>query len=249
MKKLSPFKFKKFSICHNRSAMKVGVDGVLVGCWTDVSEAGTILDVGTGCGLIALIMAQRQPGALITAVDIDLPSAEEAAHNFAASPWNERLKLIHGSFSKDLYDNSDDCDNNLKFDLIISNPPYFNSGITQVNTPRERARHQGELSPASLLNDSISLLNVGGSVAIVIPADYSAVIEDIACSLGYTLTRKCLVRGHAGAPFKRVLLQWKLFNESVPEYICCEQMLTLEISSGNPTDDYRRLCKDFYLKF
>lgn len=239
MKVLQPFRFKQFSVCHQQSAMKIGVDGVLIGCWAEVDDARRILDVGTGCGLIALMMAQRRPDAVINAIEVDIPSAEEARQNFSDSPWSERIRVIQGSFPECL-----DCSGD-KFDLIISNPPFFNSGVTEVNTPRERARHQGELSPASLLADSRPILNPGGSLAMVIPSEYSAEIEDIAESLGYSLTRKCLVRGHAFAPFKRVLLQWKL--ASGLSY--CEEQLTLEISPGEPTEEYRTLCHDFYLKF
>lgn len=241
MKRKSPFKFKKFSVWHHRSAMKVGVDGVLIGCWTDVNDAVSILDVGTGCGLIALIMAQRQPDAKITAIEIDDESAMEAEQNFTESPWNERLRLVNGSFPSKL--NCDPvCE---KYDLIISNPPFFKSGISKVSSPRERARHQGDLSPASILIDSLPMLNPDGSVAMVIPAEYSSDLENIAESLGYSLVRKCLVRGHSDAPFKRVLLQWKLTKG----LSCQGEQLTLEITPGNPTDDYRDLCRDFYLKF
>ncbi len=242
MKEISPFRFKLFSVWHHRSAMKVGVDGVLIGCWTDIGNAQTILDVGTGCGLIALIMAQRQPDAKITAIDIDLPSVDEAARNFENSPWRERLNIVHGGFHEVYQDIEDHGESMGKFDLIISNPPFFNSGITEIHTPRERARHQGDLSPASLLIDSLPILNPGGSVAMVIPSESSLEIENLAQSLGYSLARKCLVRGRADAPVKRALLQWKL--ASVKD--CQNEELTLEISPGIPTSDYRTLCHDFY---
>ncbi|MDE6022766.1 MAG: methyltransferase [Muribaculaceae bacterium] len=228
--------------------MKVGVDGVLVGCWADVEGANAILDVGTGCGVIALIMAQRQPSAEITAIEIDYPSAAEAAGNFKNSPWLERLNLIHGGFPEGLVNNEDGGDSKCKFDLIISNPPFFNSGINQVQTPRERARHQGELAPSSLLKESVPLLNPEGSLAMVIPSEFSFQLEALAHSLGYILTRKCLVRGHIDAPLKRVLLQWR-FGQKYDDKKCREEMLTLEVSPGNPTDEYRRLCREFYLKF
>lgn len=241
MKNISPFRFKQFSVWHHRSAMKVGVDGVLIACWADVSNAVRILDVGTGCGLIALIMAQRQPDARISAIEIDDASAHEARQNFNESPWHERIRLVHGAFPLDLKCASD----NEKYDLIVSNPPFFNSGLTEVSSPRERARHQGELSPASLLIESLTLLNPEGSVAMIVPAEFSSDLEKLADSLGYFLAKKCLVRGHSKAPFKRVLLQWKLITD-LP---CLEEQITLEISPGIPTEDYRDLCRDFYLKF
>lgn len=246
MKGEAKFKFKQFSVWHHRSAMKVGVDGVLVGCWTDVGDAESILDVGTGCGLIALIMAQRQPEAEITAIDIDLPSVEEASINVRNSQWGDRIGVIYGGFPEGLGSQND---TSRKFDLIISNPPYFNSGVSEVHTARERARHQAELSPSSLLVGSVQLLNPEGSVAMVVPAELSAGLECLAETLGYKLTKKCLVRGHNDAPYKRALLQWKLISNDSPDYQCSNEELTLEIAPGEPTEAYRSLCRDFYLKF
>lgn len=248
MKHISQFRFKQFAVWHHRSAMKVGVDGVLIGCWTDIANARSILDVGTGCGLIALIMAQRQPDAHVVGVDIDLNSFEEALENAASSPWNDRIDIIHGSFPESIANSNSDLMNG-KFDLIVSNPPYFDSGLHEIITPRERARHQGHLSPYSLLKDSMAFLNSNGSVSMVVPAEFSEKIETYALSLGYTLIGKCLVRGNTGAPFKRTLLQWRvILNSSSP--ICTSNTeLTLEVCPGIPSDEYQTLCKDFYLKF
>lgn len=224
--------------------MKVGVDSVLVGCWADVAGARRILDVGTGCGVIALIIAQRVPSALIDAIDVDVPSVEEARENVSESPWASRVKVTECSFA--------DARITLKpdegYDLIISNPPYFDSGVAEIQTARERARHQGELSPSVLIAGAIRLLRPGGSVAMVVPAELSERLEADAFGMGYSLTGKCLVRGHADAPFKRVLLQWKLSNVNADAASATEH-LTLAVSPGEPTKEYRRLCGDFYLKF
>lgn len=245
-KTTTPFCFKHFAVSHSRSAMKVGVDGVLVGCWADVAKAGKILDVGTGCGLIALIMAQRCPNAQVVGIDIDKSSVEEARENVNGSLWRDRIDIRLKSFPDDIVGCADDLD--AKFDLVISNPPYFNSGVYEASTPREMARHQGVLSPSSLLKYSFRLLNDGGSLAMVLPSEESEVIEIEAKSLGYVLTRKCLVRGHANAPWKRVLLQWRYGVADNDENNAAEY-LTLELSAGTPTEEYRELCKDFYLKF
>lgn len=222
--------------------MKVGVDGVLIGCWTAVDNARRILDVGTGCGLVALIMAQRAHESEILAIDIDSPSIEEASENVEASPWCGRIAVMNSSFLDLTQSDS------VKFDLIVSNPPYFHSGVAETVTAREKARHQGELSPSSLLEGSLRLLNPGGSVAMVIPAESAETLESEAASLGYVLLRKCLVRGHEEAPYKRALLQWCLRRNRAEE--CPElSLLTLENPRLVPTDDYRALCKDFYLKF
>lgn len=248
MMKISPFRFKQFSVWHHRSALKVGVDGVLIGCWVDVSEAQSIIDVGTGCGLIALIMAQRRSDAKIIGIEIDYPSVEEARQNIEESPWSDRISIIHGGFPEDL--GSDKLKEiNLKYDLVVSNPPFFDSGIDQTSTRRERARHQGKLSPESLLTDSLTLLNDNGSVAMIVPIDQSIRLEEIAESLGYKLHRKCIVRGHKEAPFKRCLLQWDLKKHKSHDGKYEEAQLTLESSPGIPTDAYRALCHDFYLRF
>lgn len=239
-KQSKPFRFKKFAISHHRSAMKVGVDGVLIGCWTSVEGVSSILDVGTGCGLIALIMAQRAPAAEIVGIEIDKASAGEAAENVILSPWADRITVIEGSFPEALASR--------RFDLIVSNPPYFDSGVRCAVTPREIARHQGELSPTSILENACAFLHPGGSVAMVIPLEICESISAEAERLGFLLRRKCMVRGHVNAPFKRVLLQWILTNDAASAD-AEETSLTLEITPGNPTEEYRCLCRDYYLKF
>lgn len=243
-KHISKFKFKKFSVSHHRSSMKVGVDGVLIGCWADVDGASNILDVGTGCGLIALMMAQRCQGAKVTGIEIDQSSAEEASENVADSEWSERIRIILGNFPEDL--DLAECG---KFDFIISNPPYFDSGVSDIITRRERARHQGGLSPSVLLRESKHILSHKGRVAIVVPTEISSALEEEAKTLGYRLMKKCLVRGHKDAPYKRSLLQWIYSQDLEKEETVSTKFLTLESSLNFPTDEYRQLCKDFYLKF
>ena len=242
---MPPFRFKQFAVNHDHSSMKVGVDGVLIGCWAEASDPMAILDVGTGCGLIALIMAQRYQESKIMGIDVDKASVDEATENVSASTWNDRVIIKEASFSEDFCQILRQAD--VKFDLIVSNPPYFNAGVKDAVTPREVARHQGELSPAVILHLSRIIISQGGSVAMVVPCDGSEELEEYALSLGYALKRKCLVRGHEKAPWKRVLLQWQYVGKRVvaPEI----SSLTLETSPGIPTDEYRTLCKGFYLKF
>lgn len=225
--------------------MKVGVDGVLIGCWAEAENPRSILDVGTGCGLMALIMAQRYPQAKVVGIDVDKASVEEAIGNVSVSPWKDRLKVKEVSFSEEYCRSL--CETGDKFDLIVSNPPYFNAGVTNAITPREIARHQGDLSPAVILSFSRLIISQGGSVAMVVPSDESGNLEKHALSLGYALERKCLVRGHDKAPWKRALLQWHYGNKRMAEAAISD--LTLEATHGIPTEEYRTLCKDFYLKF
>lgn len=224
--------------------MKVGVDGVLVGCWADGEGAKRILDVGTGCGLIALIMAQRYPKARIFGVDVDEASVEEARGNAAASPWSDRVEIDRRSFPDGFHIDSEE---GAEYDLIVSNPPYFDSGVVNAATPREIARHQGALSPSTLIRHSRQMLRDGGRLAMVVPLEEEARLEAEAESQGYQLLRKCRVRGHDKAPWKRVLLEWQKGKEPGREVEA--EFLTLEEEPGRPTEEYRRLCRDFYLKF
>ncbi|MDE6637605.1 MAG: methyltransferase domain-containing protein [Muribaculaceae bacterium] len=224
--------------------MKIGVDGVLIGCWTNIEGAKSILDVGCGCGLIAFILAQRCQEARIVGIDIDKESIEEANENMHNSPWSDRIGFLHGDFPSDI-----DERYNSNIDLIVSNPPYFNSGVKETLTSRERARHQGGLSPTSLLKSSVSLLSSNGSVALIVPSEISISLEEEARTLGFSLKRKCLVRGHDEAPYKRTLLQWQLQKGEIHDASKEIEYLTLEISRGIPSEEYRNLCKDFYLKF
>lgn len=231
--------------------MKIGVDGVLIGCWADAVNAKRILDVGTGCGLIAMIMAQRYTSAKITGIDVDVPSVEEARENVASSPWHNNVEIHRESFSDEYCKGIDE---NSKYDFVVSNPPFFNSGISSAGTARERARHQGELSPLTLLSRSRQILRDKGGVAMVMPLEASEEVEEYASSLGYCLERKCIVRGHENAPWKRVLLQWRYAVKEITDktglgMVQATDYLTLEEAPGIPTETYRELCKDFYLKF
>ena len=137
MGKSTGFTFKQFHVQHDRCAMKVGTDGVLLGCWTDVPAAGSVLDIGTGSGLIALMIAQRT-NAQIDAIDIASDAYEQACINFAQSPWNERLKAYIASIQE--------WQHEALYDLIISNPPYFNNSLKNPDKGRELARHTDSLS-------------------------------------------------------------------------------------------------------
>ena len=232
----SLFHFKKFSCHHGLGSIKIGVDAVLIGAWADVNDVGHALDVGTGCGVIALMLAQRNDTALIEAIDIDADAIRQAEQNFAASPWSERLKASLERYNDITI---------RQYDLIISNPPYFDSGITHPETSRLVARHQSELSPWELLRHGVELLADNGRIALIIPADQMEELIEAATEIGLNLWRCTRVKGHANAPIKRALLEFGKIPTATPE----ETMLTLETAPGQPTMEYRRLCKDFYLKF
>lgn len=230
------FRFKKFSCFHGKSAMKIGVDAVLIGAWTDVTGCNSILDVGTGCGVISLMCAQRNNTANIVGIDIDENSIDEAMTNFERSPWADRLSASLVSFNEVEISN---------LDLIISNPPYFDSGVSEGLSSRLKARHQAELSPKILIDKGKSLLSDTGRIAMVVPAEQYDELVSFAENVNMKLKRVCYVKGHPNAPIKRVLLE---FTKSAVDVTLVEH-LTLESSVNFPTDQHRALCKDFYLKF
>lgn len=244
--------------------MKVGVDGVLVGAWADVSGCRRILDVGCGCGVIALMCAQRAPEAVVTAIDIDADSIDEATANFRESPWGGRLSAFRCSLDEYLSRLSAGKGDSRRFDLVVSNPPFFNSGVETPDSPRLSARHQAELSPLALVECAPRLLAPGGRLALVAPSEQCGEIVAEAGARLLRLRRAEYVRGHAAAPVKRVLLEFTpaapmtddpptsgptTKDSLTPDLTDDIPVLDLETAPGVPTPDYRALCHDFYLKF
>lgn len=230
------FRFKKFECQHSASSIKIGVDAVLLGAWAELSNFNSILDVGTGCGVITLMCAQRNPDAIIKAIDIDPNSINEAHQNFNLSPWADRLtaQLIDFNNIKDV-----------KYDLIISNPPYFHTGITSLDSSRMKARHQDNLSPSKLLQIGKKLLTDQGEIALILPFDQVEEIKNYAKTLDLHPSRICFIYGHPEAISKRAMIQFT----QVAECECDISHLVLESQRNKPTPEYRQLCKDFYLKF
>lgn len=250
---MKPFRFKKFTVEHDRSAMKIGVDGVLLGMWADVEGASRILDVGCGCGVIALMCAQRTVDAVISAVEIDVNAAEESKDNFSNSPWSGRLTARCMNFIE--------LEESEKYDLIISNPPYFNSGVDSSGSARTLARHQGELSPLTLLSKGSRILNPNGRIAMIVPAEQLPEIVGHGRSEGLEPCRITLVKGNRRAEIKRALIEVVKTDVSSDrndenemkledgDNCFINNILVLEEEPGVPTPEYRRLGRDFYLKF
>lgn len=237
------FRFKKFNVSHGKGSMKVGVDAVLLGAWAG-KEATKILDVGTGSGVISLILAQRFPNAKILAIDIDPPSIEEASQNFQTSPWRSRLNAAQMEFPMGLKINPQ------KFDLIVSNPPFFKAGIEQPITQREKARHQSSLSIFSLLKYSTDFLENHGRISIISPIEYLEEALNVGKENNLEILRLCRIRDNYKRPEKRMMLEFGFCKKNGDAFSM--ELLTL-FDEGNsrhePTVEYRNLCKDFYLKF
>lgn len=233
------FHFKKFSCLHSQSSMKIGVDAVILGCWTNVNGR-KILDVGTGCGVIALICAQRNNSAMIEAIDIDTASIDEASANFNNSPWSKRLKATLEDFT-DYHQNS--------IDLIISNPPYFDSGIKQPSTNRERARHKSRLSPEIIITHGSRLLSPNGRISLIVPYEQHENLSILASSCHLSLERICHIKGHKDNRFKRSLLEFTSSEPKKTREREIEELILYKDHHNEPTVEYKELCKDFYLKF
>lgn len=234
------FRFKKFSVKHCKSSMKVGVDAVLLGSWAG-ENAKNILDVGTGCGVIALALAQRFPDAKILGIDIDSDSIEEANENFTVSPWHHNLKVRSAKFPDEMAG----CDS--PYDLIVSNPPYFNSGIDHPVTPREKARHRDSLSVETLLKNAKNILTADGRISVIFPSyDYDDIIK-VSQTEGWNVVRECWIRNNVNLPYKRIMMEFiKSDNEKISTV--GSEYLTL-FEDGCPTAGYLQLCSPYYLKF
>lgn len=235
------FRFKEFDVEHSKSAMKIGTDSVLLGSWTSVDDTiNSILDVGSGTGILALQLAQRSHAETIDAVEIDPDAFEECVTNFENSPWGDRLFCYHVSFTE-FYSEIDD-----KYDLIISNPPYFSEHpkFDAQNTAREKARFQEHLSFEDLLLGVSILLSENGEFSVVLP--FSEQEKFISVAYEYQLYPSSIlnVRGQPTSPIKRTLIK---FRRNKTESISSKELI-IEHSRHVYTEDYKNLVKDFYLK-
>lgn len=246
---MTPFRFKYFEVRHEHSSMRVGVDSITLGCWMDVSQCRRILDVGTGCGILALMCAQRNPEAEIDAIDIDEASVSEASANFKSSPWSHRLTALQADFMTDPDSETYIYNKERKYDLIISNPPYFDSGVTDPATPREKARHQQEFSPLSLITRGVDMLTDTGRIAMIIPRDRRDEVIECARQSGMMEARAAEVYGHKDAVCKRMLLELKKVTPNVCADNILMQKIVIEKERNVPTDEFKSLCRDFYLNF
>jgi len=232
------FQFKQFTVWHDKCAMKVGTDGVLLGAWADVEQAQTILDVGTGSGLIALMAAQRNPIAKITAIDIEESAIIQARENFDRSPWGNRLTAKPISL-EDFAASTD-----ATFDVIISNPPYFQQSLHSPNAKRTLARHATHLTPESLLSHCARLLSPDGSIHLILPISEGNNLLGKTDSYRLFCTRKTVVLPTPASAPKRLLITLKSCYEPTKN-----ETLTIETGVRHQySEDFVRLLQSFYLK-
>lgn len=230
------FRFKQFSVLNDKSAMKVGTDGVLLGAWADVTGATKILDVGTGTGLIALMIAQRS-GADITGIEIDRDAACEAEHNFAISAWKNRLKVVEMDFNEF----TKGC--NEKYDLIVSNPPYFVNSLECPEEKRMQARHTSSLNYTQLIEGATSILAENGNICLITPIEVEDLLNGIVVNAGLSICKKVYVSPVVGSAPKRIL--WHISNRCEE---CVKESFSIEKSRHVYTEEYIELTKEYYLK-
>lgn len=233
------FTFKQFHIDHSRCAMKVGTDGTLLGAWAALPEdEGSILDIGTGTGLIAIMAAQRSPKAVITAIDIDADCASQARENAAASPWGDRISIKECALQ--------DFHPSATFDAIISNPPYFIDSLLSPDAARTTARHTSSLSFEDLAAGVLRLLAPEGRFSLILPPTEFA--RFCSASRGRLfLTRQCEVWSTPESGVKRIMAE---FSAVPPAEIPSPERVIIEDNGPmGYSDDYKALTRDFYLKF
>lgn len=236
---LKPFHFKQFTVKQDQCAMKVGTDGVLLGAWATLNHSpSSILDVGSGTGVIALQMAQRSLAESIDAIEIDENAHAQCVENFENSPWADRLFCYHAS----LQEYASEIDET--YDLIVSNPPFFSEDYKTKSGSRDSARFNDALPFEHLIICAVRLLNDTGIFALILPYKETSDFIQTAERHGLFLKRICKVRGTAQAPIKRCLMEFSTHRSKS----FTEESLTIETSRHNYTPEYKTLVGDFYLK-
>jgi tRNA1Val (adenine37-N6)-methyltransferase len=230
------FHFKQFSVKHDRCTHKVGTDGVLLGAWADVKGAHRILDVGTGSGVIALMLAQRsENNTHIDAIDISQEDCEQAKENIASSPWSEKILIKNIALQE--FDAT-------PYDLIVSNPPFFIDSAKPPTKERIRARHTESLPPVQLLTHARRLLAKEGKLCLILPVVEAERFISMAEETGWHCHRLCEFKARTNKPVERLLFELQLQEQKIEK----ESLLLYEKEIGEEwTSAYKILTRDFYL--
>jgi tRNA1Val (adenine37-N6)-methyltransferase len=235
-KRNSTFRFKQFTIDHSKASMKVGTDGVLLGAWANIEGAKYILDIGTGSGVIALMLAQRTPDDVkIVGVDIEASDVEQARENVSNSPWKEKVEVFCSPIQS--------WTSTYKFDLIVSNPPFFINSFEPPDKKRVQSRHTSTLSHTDLLSSSVLLLKPSGRLVVILPTVEGIEFMKAGASLGLSCSRLYSFRPRKNKPVERWLIELTLGDAELlkGEIIMYEEGIEL-------TDGYKMLTRDFYFK-
>lgn len=233
------FRFKQFTVQQDRCAMKVSTDGVLFAAWVNVADARTVLDIGTGTGVVALIAAQRAPQARIDGVEIDAAAAQQAAENAAASPWAHRVRMACADVRT--------WHPPGRYDLILCNPPYYARYSTAADDRLGLAKHGHALHFTDLIAATDRLLLPTGRLAVIIPLHREAELTTLAATIGLHPQRRCVVRYVAHRPPKRVLLELRRPAPTTPPHT---GSLTIEATGPfDYTAEHRAMLKELMLNF
>ena len=240
------FRFKQFTVWHDRCAMKVGTDGVLLGAWCPLATATSegeykVLDIGTGSGLIALMLAQRATSIddtpiVIDTIDIDAGAAEQAKFNFEQSPWSKLLRIYQSSLQE--------WQSEKEYDLIVSNPPYFQSSLKNPDAQRATARHTDSLSYNELIAHSERLLRRNGILALVLPIEAEEEILSLAVAAGLSPIAITYVHTKPGKPVKRILMA---LTKGDADGEVDGNHFYIESADSPRSEEYKKLTEEFYL--
>ncbi|WP_188361198.1 tRNA1(Val) (adenine(37)-N6)-methyltransferase [Flavobacterium orientale] len=233
------FQFKQFSIQQDRCAMKVGTDAVLLGAWCPIENNPiSILDIGAGTGILALMLAQRSNAEQIDALEIDEEAYEQCVENFENSPWSDRLFCFHAGLDEFVDEPEDE------YDLIISNPPFYAEDYKTENSQRDLARFQDALPFEELIEAAGLLLSENGIFAVILPFKEEQRFIDLCREFELFPVKITRVKGNSSTPIVRSLLAFKRYELSTLE----ADEVIIETARHLYTNDYIDLTKDFYLK-
>ena len=236
-----PFQFKEFTIHQDKTAMKVGTDGVLLGAWCTVDNfPDTILDIGSGTGVISLMLAQRSDAMTIDAVEVEESAYEQTVANFEESDWGDRLYCYNATFQEFADEIAEEKET---YDLIVANPPFYTDDFETDNDARNKARFTSSLSFEDLISGVSKILSENGKFTVVIPFKEEVGFVNLAKSKSLFLNRVCYVQGNPSSVIKRVLLEFSFHQTDIKK-----EHLVIEIERHLYTEDYVNLTKDFYLK-
>ncbi|OAT45518.1 putative O-methyltransferase [Proteus hauseri ATCC 700826] len=236
------FTFKQFFVAHDKCAMKVGTDGVLLGAWAPIEGVKTILDIGTGSGLITLMLAQRAVQAeFIDGIELDEQAALQAMENAQGSLWDPLIHIHHC----DIYHYAQQTDKS--YDLIVSNPPYFEPAVACRDDVREQARYTKTLTHDGLLDSAQALITENGVFCVVLPYFIGEQFIEIAQKKEWVLVNRVNVKDSADKPYHRILLAFQRQNRETIN--CSIDELIIRNSDGHYTDEFRTWVTDFYLYY
>ncbi len=236
---MSLFQFKQFAVKQDQCAMKIGTDGVLLGAWSPIdNNPKLVLDIGTGTGIIALMLAQRSDAEQIDALEIDENAYEQAVDNFENAPWGDKMFCYHAGLDEFVEEPEDE------YDLIVSNPPFYSEDYRSENEQRDLARFQEAMPFEDLIDAAALLLSENGIFSVIIPYKEEERFIDMCAEVELFPIKVTRVKGSHKTQIVRSLLAFKRYELAV----LVADELVIEINRHEYTDDYIELTKAFYLK-